>query len=109
MCKIAEENISKEVIYADICKDEVPVAEYYICSGALNNLTKFETNQFIQNCYKSSRKAFIFNVLFGNKESKTYNYMKLSEIEKIAADLDVKEVKFIKNYLDNDITIGFYR
>jgi len=72
MCKIARKKTSSKIIHADITKDALPVVDYYICSGALNILTTFESHLFIQNCYKSSKKGFIFNALCGNKESQTY-------------------------------------
>ncbi len=109
MYSIASENTGREIIIADICKEPLPTKDYYVCSGALNVLTKFETYQFIRNCYKSSKKGFIFNALHGNKDSETYNYLTTSEIEKIAKDLKVKELILRDGYLDADITVGFFR
>jgi len=109
MYSIASEKTGCEIIIADICKEPLPVKDYYVCSGALNVLTKFETYQFISNCYKSSKKGFIFNALHGDKDSETYNYLTTSEIEKIAKDLKVKELVFRDGYLDADITVGFFR
>jgi len=109
MYSIASENTGCEIINADICKDRLPNADYYLCSGALNVLTKFETHQFIQNCYNSSKRGFIFNALHGNKESETYNYLTTAEIEQIAKNLNVKEIVFKENYLKDDITVGFFR
>ena len=109
MYSIASNNTAQNIIQADICKDKLPVGDYYICSGALNNLTKFETHQFIFNCYKSSRIAFIFNALCANKDSKTYNYMDKEQIKKISNEINVKKLHFQDDYLINDITVGFYR
>ncbi len=109
MYSIASENTGCEIINADICKDTLPNADYYLCSGALNVLTKFETHQFIQNCYSSSKLGFVFNALHGDKESETYNYLTTLEIKKIAKELNVKEVVLKVNYLDDDITVGFFR
>ena len=109
MYSITSENTGCEVIIADICKDKLPNVDYYICSGALNVLTKFETHQFIQNCYNSSKYGFIFNALHGDKESETYNYLTTGEIDKIAKDLNVKNVLYKDGYLENDITVGFFR
>ena len=109
MYSIASEKTGCEIINADICKDTLPNADYYLCSGALNVLTKFETHQFIQNCYRFSKYGFIFNALHGDKESETYNYLTTSEIDKIAKDLNVKEVIYKDGYLEDDITVGFFR
>jgi len=109
MYSIASENTGCEIINADICKDILPNADYYLCSGALNVLTKFETHQFIQNCYNSSKHGFIFNALHGTKESETYNYLTTREIDEIAKDLNVKEVIYKDGYLEDDITVGFFR
>ncbi len=109
MYSIASENTGCEIINTDICKDKLPNADYYICSGALNVLTKFETHQFIQNCYNSSKYGFIFNALHGDRESETYNYLTTREIEEIAKGLNVKEIVYKDGYLENDITVGFFR
>ena len=107
MSTIASNQTKCQTITANICKDELPIKDYYICSGALNILTKFETYQFIYNCYKSSKIGFIFNILYGEKESKVYNYMSKLEIEKLADDLGVTTIEFIDGYLEGDVTVAF--
>ena len=109
MYSIASERTGQEIIIADICKDELPCADYYICSGAMNVLNSFETHLFIRNCYDSCSKGFIFNILHGEKESETYNYFTTAQIEAIAKDLNVKEVVFRDGYMENDITVGFFK
>lgn len=109
MCSIAEEKTAQEILHVDACKDTIPKADYFICSGALNTLSMFDTYLFIQNCYSTCSYGFIFNILYGDKKSDTYNYMNLKQIQKIAQDLGVKEVILKENYLENDITIGFFK
>ena len=109
MCSIAEQNTGKEILLKDICKDKLPFADYYVCSGAMNTLSKFDTHLFIQNCYSTCSEGFIFNILYGDKNSETYNYMNLEQIQRIAQDLDVKEVLLKDDYLENDITVGFFK
>ena len=109
MCTIAKTQTKSEILHLDICKNELPTQDYYVCSGALNTLTSFESYLFIQNCYKSSKNGFVFNVLFGDKESQTYNYMSNYHVEKIAKDLGVKNVVFRDDYLLHDITVGFFK
>ena len=109
MCEVASSQTSQKILHADICKASIPNADFYICSGALNILTPFETVQFIQNCYNSSKKGFLFNVLHGEKESQTFNYLSTQKIKEIAKELKVKQIIMKSDYLQNDITIGFFR
>jgi len=109
MYSIASEQTGCEILLADICTEPIPRADYYICSGAMNVLQEFETHLFIQNCYKASTIAFIFNILHGDKESPTYNYLTLEKIQSIAKELGVKKVIFKDSYLKNDITVGFFK
>jgi len=109
MCHIAKEKTAQEIIHADITNTQPPVSDFVICSGAMNVLTPFETVQFIQNCYKAAKKGFVFNVLYGEKESQTYNYLSRKQIEAIASDLNVTSICLREDYLDGDITVGFYK
>ncbi|WP_457744674.1 class I SAM-dependent methyltransferase [Sulfurimonas sp.] len=109
MCSIAKEKTKEEIIHANILRAKLPTADYYVCSGAMNILTKFETVLFIQNCFKASKKGFIFNVLYGNNESEIYNYLNKKALQRIADELGVKELIYEDNYLKNDITMSFLK
>ena len=111
MCAIASKKSGQEVLCRDICKESLPTKDYYICSGALNILTPFETELFIRNCFAASKKAFIFNALYmqENHRSETYNYITKSQVEKIAKELHVTKVKYVEGYMQNDITVMFVR
>lgn len=109
MYSIASERTGCEIIIADICKDEIPKASFYICSGAMNVLNPFETHLFIRNCYEASEHGFIFNILHGDKESETYNYFTKAHIQTIASELKVKKMTIKDDYLKNDITVGFFK
>jgi len=109
MYSIASEKTGKEIIIADITKDKLPCADYYICSGAMNVLNEFETHLFIQNCFSTCREGFVFNILYGESESETYNYLTKDEILNIANSLHVERVEFKEDYLSNDITVGFFK
>ena len=109
MHSIASNATGQEIIHANICTQQLPTADYYICSGALNVLTPFESYQFIQNCYASSRVGFIFNALYGETESETYNYIKPSQLKDMLLTLNVTTKREAKDYIQNDITLGFYR
>jgi SAM-dependent methyltransferase len=109
MYSIASENTAQEILIADICKEELPVVDFYVCSGALNVLTPFETLLFVQNCFKSAKKGFVFNALLGEKQSQTYNYLTKEKILQMAKELKVQEVLFKEGYLEDDISVGFLK
>ena len=109
MYSIASDKTGQKIICADICTDEIPVADYYVCSGAMNVLSVFETHLFIMNCYTASKIGFIFNILHGETESETYNYLSTSKIKDIAQRLGVKKVELKDGYMQSDITVGFFK
>jgi len=109
MYSIASEKTGCEILVADICTEDIPKASYYVCSGAMNTLERFETHLFIRKCYEASKKGFIFNILHGDKKSQTYNYFTTAQIHEIANDLKVKKVILRDDYLDADITVGFFK
>ncbi|MCK9472544.1 class I SAM-dependent methyltransferase [Sulfurimonas sp.] len=109
MYSIASENTGCEIVVADICKDKLPSADYYICSGAMNVLEEFETHLFIRNCYAASQIGFIFNVLHGDTISETYNYMTTAQIEQIANDLGASALIMKDDYMQDDITVLFIK
>ena len=109
MCSIASSNTAQEILNLEITKEKLPSSDFYVCSGALNTLTTFETHLFIQNCFNASKKAFIFNVLHGEKKSETYNYVSTQQIYDFAEKLQVRDVVLSDAYLDNDLTIRFSR
>ena len=109
MLDIASKKTQEEILCLDICTETLPVRDYYVCSGALNILHPFETHLFLQNCYAASRYALVFNCLYADKESKTYNYLQKETIEAIALHLNVKKIVYRENYLENDITIMFMK
>ena len=84
----------------DILKGELPIADYYVCSGAMNILRKKQMFKFIKNCLKASKKGFVFNFL----KADTLNNVSCEAIidfcHTLNADVDIKDY-----YLENDITI----
>lgn len=109
MYSIASNKTGCEIIVADICKDTLPVSDYYICSGAMNVLDTFETHLFMQNCFSSCRVGFLFNILHGEKESETYNYLTTAQIKQIAKDLGVDRIILRDDYMQDDITVLFLK
>jgi len=93
-----------EIRVADVLSDALPQADYYICSGAMNILTRDETYTFIRRCLDASAKGFVFNMLEGKDESMVYNYFRPKEIEMFAKELGVS-YKMKKGYLPRDFTV----
>lgn len=85
----------KNVLY-----DELESADYYICSGALSILDKYEIFQFINKCFKASTKGFIFNFLKNDPLTKIKVKDVLAYCKTLTKDIQIKE-----NYLENDISI----
>jgi len=84
----------------DILKNEIPNADYLICSGALNIFKTQDIFIAIDNCFKASDKGFIFNFLTKDsihnlREEQIYNFCKTL----------TSEVTIINSYLENDSTI----
>lgn len=109
MCEQAFINTQMDILHKDILTDALPQADYYICSGALNILHPYETFLFIRNCFLASNQSFAFNVLYGDKVSETYNYMNKKQIENYAKELDVTEIVYKEGYLENDISVAFFK
>jgi len=107
MCALTQERTACQTLCADICRDPLPSADFYVCSGALNILTEFESVLFLRNCFMACREGFVFNALHGTKESTTYNYMTKKQITQIAKELGVKHLEFQEGYLQQDISVFF--
>lgn len=84
----------------NLLKDELPTADYYICSGALNIFQEDDYLLAIKKCYEQSSKGLIFNSL---TESFSHD-LTIFDIYLYCQDL-AKEAIIKDNYLDNDFTI----
>ncbi len=104
MLKIAKEKTGCEVLACDACRDTLPRADYYICSGAMNILSRFETYLFIRNCYEACIKGFAFNLLMGKDDSLVYNHFYPQELQGLFDELGAKVI-LKKGYLKHDFTI----
>lgn len=91
---------SKQFFKIDILKDEIPKADFLICSGALNILNKTDFFKGIENCFNASIKGFIFNFLIED----SFNLLTKDEVldfcKTLSPNLQIKD-----NYLENDCTI----
>ena len=107
MEEMVEEACSRtgcEISLCDVLHDALPEADYYICSGAMNILTRAETALFIRRCYEASRKGFVFNMLLGEDDSLVYNYFRPEEIKPMAEELG-GEFAMREGYLPRDFTV----
>ncbi len=104
----ARQRTGCEILQRDALSDELPLGDYYFCSGAMNILQRFETYLFIQNCFRASQKGFIFNILEGDDASLVYNYFKEKEIKVLAKKLGARCV-IKKGYMPRDMSVGFFK
>ncbi len=104
MVDIAKEKTGERILACDICRDELPKADYYLCSGAMNILTRFDTYLFIRNCYEACSKAFVFNLLMGEDDSLVYNHFYPRELKDLFDELGAK-VEIKKGYLPHDFSV----
>ena len=101
MVNICKKRFPTEVFHElNVLKDELPYADYFICSGALNILEHNEIDIFISKCFKQSSKGFIFNAL----KDLTFNKIKQSEIIDICKKYS-QNISVFEGYLENDFTI----
>ena len=92
----------------DVLTDTLPVGDFYVCSGALNTLTYDEAVCFITRSFKASKNGFIFNFLEGvPQEMGIYNYFSTDTICTLAGVLGA-HVEFVRGYIENDVTVGFF-
>jgi len=82
--KIARERTGQRIIQKDILKGSLEVADFYIASGSMNILSRFETFLFIERCFDHSKKGFVFNLPYGKDESRSFNYFLPQEIKHFA-------------------------
>lgn len=108
MIESARERTGCPIISCNILYDPLPEADFYLCSGAMNILTRFETHLFIQRCFEASRRGFVFNLLKGEDDSLVYNYFLPGEIKKLGWELGAK-VQIKGGYLPRDFTVAFYK
>lgn len=104
MVEIAKEKTGCKIFECDICRDLLPQADYYVCSGAMNILSRFDTYLFIRNCYEACTKGFVFNLLMGEDDSLVYNHFYPEELQSLFDELEAKVV-VKKGYLRHDFTV----
>ena len=91
---------SEKFLIKNILDDNLPKADYYICSGAMNILTRKQMFKFIEKCLDCSNKGFAFNFL----SEDTLNGVDHRIIIDFCKELN-KEIEIKDYYLDNDMSI----
>lgn len=104
MVEIARRRTGREVLLLDALCDPLPGADYYVCSGAMNTLTREETRMFIERCLAASGVGFIFNLLRGEDDCETFNYWEPEQIEALALELGAGCV-IETGYLHQDFSV----
>ncbi len=104
MVKEAKKRTRQTILQTNILKEKLPYADYYLCSGAMNILERFETVLFIKQMLKFAEKGVIFNILKGKDYSDTYNKYEPEEMLKLLAFFE-GEIEIIEGYLDDDFTV----
>lgn len=103
MVKEAKNRTKQTILKCDFLSGPLPEANWYVISGSLNLLTRFETLLAIKRCFDAADKGVVFNLLKGKDKSKTYNYWMPEEIIKSCYHLG--KIKIIEGYLDGDFTV----
>ena len=108
MVEVARRRTGCEIRVCDVLNDRLPSADYYVCSGAMNNLTRDESWCFIRRCFEASTNGFIFNLLKGTDGPGSYNYQQPWDLAAYARELGA-EPRLEEGYLCGDFTIGFMK
>jgi SAM-dependent methyltransferase len=108
MVEAAAARTGRRILHRDVLQDELPGADYYVCSGAMNTLTRDETELFIRRCFAAAERGFVFNLLKGRQREGTFNHFMPDDLLPIATELGV-EPDFADDYLPDDFTVSFAR
>lgn len=108
MIESARDRTGCEIHACDVLYDPLPEADYYVCSGAMNILTRFETHLFIRRCFEASKKGFVFNLLKGRDHSLVYNYFHPGAIRRLGNSMGA-EVTIKEGYLPRDFSVAFHK
>jgi SAM-dependent methyltransferase len=108
MVEVARRRTGCEIRVCDILQARLPDADFYLCSGAMNNLTRDETWCFIRRCFSAARRGFIFNLLTGNDGPGSYNYQQPRDLRALAEELGA-EARLEEGYLPSDFTMAFLK
>ncbi|MFD2112674.1 class I SAM-dependent methyltransferase [Thiorhodococcus fuscus] len=105
MVEAARLRTGREILLLDVLQKDLPPADYYVCSGAMNTLTREETQSFIERCFMASTEGFVFNLLFGQDAPLSYNLCLPEEVRAWTAHLEA-EMVVANDYLPDDFTVA---
>jgi SAM-dependent methyltransferase len=108
MVEVARRRTGCEIRVCNVLEDRLPSVDYYLCSGAMNNLTREETWVFIRRCFEASAHGFIFNLLKGTDGPGSYNFQQPRDLVALAHDLGAQP-RLEEGYLSGDFTMGFFK
>jgi hypothetical protein len=108
MVEVARRRTGCEIRVCDVLKDRLPSADFYLCSGAMNNLTREETWCFVRRCFEASSRGFVFNLLKGTDGPGSYNFQQPRDLTALAHELGA-EPRLEEGYLSGDFTMGFLK
>ena len=101
---VAHKRTKQHFVHKDILNDELELADFYIASGSMNILNRFETFLFIRRCFEASKKGFVFNLLKGEEKQGHFNYFLPHEIEAYASDF-AYSIEIYDDYMEGDFTV----
>ncbi|MBK1724445.1 class I SAM-dependent methyltransferase [Thiocystis violacea] len=108
MVEAARLHSDAEILLLDVLHDPLPPADYYVCSGAMNTLTREETRTFIERCFMACTEGFVFNLLQGRDAPHSYNLCLPEEVRAWTAHLEA-EIAITDDYLPDDFTVALRR
>ncbi|AFL72572.1 class I SAM-dependent methyltransferase [Thiocystis violascens] len=108
MVEAARLRTDREILLLDILREPLPDAAYYVCSGAMNTLTREETRTFIERCFRASTAGFVFNLLSGRDSSLQYNLCLPEDVREWTRHLDAR-MEIADDYLHGDFTVALIR
>jgi SAM-dependent methyltransferase len=108
MIEKARERVACEIHACDVLQDPLPAADYYVCSGAMNNLTRAESYRFIERCLAAASQGFVFNLLKGQDDAGIYNCFMPEEIRDFARRIGAR-CEIVEGYLRNDFSAALRR
>lgn len=108
MVEAAAERTGCEILQRDALHDPLPGADVYVCSGAMNTLTRDESDVFIRRCFAAAAQGFVFNLLKGRQRQGAFNHFMPDDLQPLAAELEI-ELRFAEDYLPGDFTVAFLR
>ncbi len=84
MVEEAAARTGRRILHCDVLQDELPGADYYVCSGAMNTLTRDESELFIRRCFSAAKQGFVFNVLKGRQREGAFNHFMQDDLLPLA-------------------------